>query len=75
MVAPAPAALARRAAIAQSGAMTAHGSTLSENEKTLDDALRSLFSAVQTRALPDSLRYLIDQLEEASTAAVDRAAA
>lgn len=47
----------------------ARGNPIRPEEKALDDALRGLFSAVQTRVLPDSLRFLVDQLEEAREAA------
>jgi hypothetical protein len=42
----------------------ARSSSNRPEEQALDDALRSLFSAVQTRALPDSLRHLMDRLDE-----------
>lgn len=43
-------------------------------EQALDDALRALFTAVETRVVPDSLRSLVDQLDEASRAPEERAA-
>ncbi|CAN7302265.1 hypothetical protein LJR219_001515 [Phenylobacterium sp. LjRoot219] len=52
----------------------ARSSTTRPEEQALDDALRSLFSAVQTRVLPDSLRFVIDQLDEAERAAAKKAA-
>jgi len=53
--------------------MARSGATRPEN-KALDETLRSMFSALQARALPDSLRDLIAQLDAASRAPGEKAA-
>lgn len=52
----------------------ARSRTTRPEEQALDEALRSMFSAVQARVLPDSLRHLIDQLDEAARAPAEKAA-
>lgn len=48
--------------------------TIRPEEQALDDALRALFSAVETRVVPDSLKSLVDQLDAASRAPEEEAA-
>jgi hypothetical protein len=57
----------RRAPLVFSGRLMARNRVNSEEIEALDQALRSLFLGLQTRALPDSLRTngldeLLDQL-------------
>lgn len=52
----------------------ARSRTTRPEEKALDEALRAMFSAVQARALPESLRQLVDQLDQASREPEEQAA-
>jgi hypothetical protein len=48
--------------------------TIRPEQQTLDAALRAMFSAVETRVVPDDLRQLVDRLEEASRQPEEKAA-
>jgi hypothetical protein len=52
----------------------ARSRTTRPEEQALDDALRAMFTGVEARVVPDSLRQLIDQLEEASATPEEKAA-
>ena len=52
----------------------ARSRTTRSEEQALDDALRALFTGVETRVVPDSLRGLIDQLDDASRTPEEKAA-